>query len=422
MLQLFFEKTDLSDSVAPVRWCIDTDMAREVKAKREQGHETFAILFEILNEKTGRESRFVASLEEMMTFISFAGPDKNLVRAIVVYSAKDIREIKAYFLDKHSRGRYRYGGIFEGGLTLDEEIVAIRVRNCYCKMIPESGIAEADITVPKELFAKKPPKWLWNFANRYFTEKPFEQCDFRRKALYAIPIGLIFMPIEIIITMSLKISIALFYTLLGLRGINYRAVINPLNTVINDVTFQVKAYDSYFWTKAGPEELTWSYHNRNETQLRHLALWPLTPIFPVLLTALLWIASLGTAPPIAWPMFLIYGIGTPVAFSALILAFHGLAILVSTGFRMIASETQPSFGSKLLDKWAKMRQEKQERKALKAEKLDEQKAERLQEDLKRVICIGVPLVPKLEALPKEAKTIRLRFLDLKARVCRPYAE
>ena len=43
------------------------------------------------------------------------------------------------------------------------------------------------------------------------------------------------------------------------------------------------------------------------------------------------------------------------------------------------------------------------------------------EELQDVACIGVPLKPKLELLPERRKTIYLRYMDLKAKVCKPYA-
>ncbi len=194
-------------------------MAREVKAKREKGFQTFAVLFDVLNEQTARESRFIASLDEMMTFISFAGPGKNLVRAIVVYSRRDIREIKADFLDKHRNRRYHNYAMFSDGFAFSKEAVIEKVGRFHCQMLPESEITDMEVIVPEKFFAKKPPRWLWNFVNHYFTGKPFEQCDFRRKALYAIPFGIIVMPIEIIATTFLKIFAALACALFGLRNV-----------------------------------------------------------------------------------------------------------------------------------------------------------------------------------------------------------
>jgi hypothetical protein len=38
-----------------------------------------------------------------------------------------------------------------------------------------------------------------------------------------------------------------------------------------------------------------------------------------------------------------------------------------------------------------------------------------------LVCAGVPRKPELSALPPERRTIRLRFLALKQKVCKPFA-
>jgi hypothetical protein len=427
MLQLFFEKTDLSDSVAPVRWCIDADMAREIKVLRAMCNQTFAVLFDVLNEQSGRESRFVASLEDMMTFISFSGPGKNFVRAIVVYSCHDIQKIKSEFLCKRTnRSRYLNfpdGTMFYGRSMASADSIIRRLSYFYCDLLPESDITDVEIVVPKELFAKKPPEWLWNFVNYYFEEESFEQCDFRRKALYAIPFGLIAMPLQAVFLVFCRAFLALVCILFGFRGVNYRAIIHPFSASNDDILDGILEGDSYFWSrrKKGKNSDFASY---DVGLVRHPAFWPLTPIFPVSSIIIFWLISLKVKL-LLWPMFLILGLGIPVAISALILAFHGLALLVMGGLSLITPTPKSSLYSKLTTKWKRIRQtwkrERKEKNKKLTEQREQKRTKQLEENLKRVTCIGTPLVPRLEALPKEAQTIRLRFLDLKAKVCRPYA-
>ncbi len=55
-------------------------------------------------------------------------------------------------------------------------------------------------------------------------------------------------------------------------------------------------------------------------------------------------------------------------------------------------------------------------------RLTEQEKEELKyEEFEPLICDGAELKAKIDDLPPERRTINLKFLDLKAKVCKPFA-
>jgi len=400
MLQLFFEKTELSDSVAPVRWCIDADMAREIKLRKSDGYNTFAIIFDVLNKQTHCESRFIASIDELMTYISFSSPGENLIRAAVVYSRMDIRAIKSDLLRKApGKNYYSREIMFYDGCALSREQIGTELGHFGCRILPESEITGITVSVPKELFAKKPPEWLWKFVNFYFRNKPFEQCDFRKRALYAIPINILLIPFQILLVMIINILAVIFGLLLGLRNIDYKPLLQPLNSAPGDPLSFIDPLDSFFLRKKRKDPKDrWEYAKN-----RHPAIVPLMPIFPVLMILVLFLVKL------TWLKILLLGFGIPILISAVILVLHGLFILIVAGFALCSASISKIYGSDIFA-------------SIKKYKLaQEEKFRKLEEKLRMVTCIGTPLVPRVEALPQEAQTVKLRFLKLKRRLCRPYS-
>ena len=222
-----------------------------------------------------------------------------------------------------------------------------------------------DVVVAEEFFAKEPPAWLNWWVNLWFgameISRPTNQCSFRRRAILTFTIQPIPVFVWVLLKSLTRLVAALILVLCGMRGVSFKPVIHPFELCLDNV-----------WYNMGSSVFLKDKHDK-------------------------------------WH-------------------FAYVAGLVNRGLQAIWRALLPPPSSEELKRRQQTETnrilEKSVKRALKERDKQEREQRKLgafYKGLQDVACIGVPLKPKLELLPEKRRTIYLRYMDLKAKVCKPYA-
>lgn len=265
--------------------------------------------------------------------------------------------------------------------------------------------AELEVVVPAEHFPKEPPKWIARVVNFQFELPPWDQCAFRNRCLVA-PIRLLWFAFVAVLTTIIRIIVALPLALHGLRNIGFEAILHPWRDGIGDVWSGVDRRNSWFLYDA--EGQRWSRWRFLLYPYIYLAFFIVVTIVKVhnhltYLVALDWTV---------WGLVL----ASLAVYHWFIRHWFGLL----RNFAVIAALLLLLRGIKLWDKKSKQKKLVPVSPKLLRQRASEEAAE--YDELARLLaCQSLPFEVDLGALPPARRTLKLRFFDLKRRVCRPYA-
>lgn len=414
------------DSVVPLRWCISRETAEQIQ---ERGTEKPQML--IVIEQDGQEmDRYVVPLEAQMQYVRFRRPGENVIHATIVwspgygYSVQD--ELKKYFgggyynslivrgnpaeeaLRDLLRAAKRELGSLEG--KGDREAVATAtarldqieaelkaatdsrrhmIRNDLYETRRLKQEAELTVVVPKEMFAKEPPRWMQWLGKIYPWERaPQDQCALRRRALFTLCTLPVSGTLMLTVTMfawlinAICTGVLLFF---GIRNLDYRPLRRPMDSYPKDIWSDTRPS---FWWYAKKE-------GRDYYTSRHPAVIAITPPVVVALSAI------GSV------LYLVFG-------SVLLLLCGVAAAFVIATVILVVSLL-------LGDETSQRAEKKAAAKAEAIAQLRKEGQEQLKRELEQLACTSASREVSISALPKERRTVVLRFQDLKSKVCRPYA-
>ena len=371
MLELHIPDSEVQSGTVPVSWCVDKSTLKTLAEKDVAEPYLLLVISPQENYSKQREVRKLVPLRDLMTFVEFHAPGVNRIFGLIVWVHHDVgkkalRPLQECYL-RRFYGRYDTDMLEEDG----DEI--LEGRRTYDGMTEVN--ASLDVTMPRECFAKEPPEWEQRWVNMAWRSMPEDQCDYRRRRLWAysgqVVIGAI--------VYAFRLAAALFLLLLfGLRKIDFGSLLHPLRCVTSDI-----------WSDAFEEgdEACGTYFVPKWTKRRFRYLF------------------LAFMPALVIPMFLIlkYGVGFSAS-AASLWALAGIAAVIAT------------LAAAVIGLIAFLERRADRKKARPAE--DPWYAR--EEEMRYLVC-GSNVPRGLKDLPKSRRTIRLRFLDFKARVCRPFA-
>lgn len=444
-----------ASSTIPVRWCVSRETVQEFKDKGIKPR-----LLLVVSSDKRETDRYLVPVTDEMVYVRFRRPGRNLIHATLVWQKEGYDDPKKIFFKRDDEGRFRTEVIATQRPRVDaisKQIQELEVeheslaygyrRGKVMKRINELAAERSEarqtepeifgirqdfnsierldyeeemrVAVPDEMFAKEPPKWLKRFVGFFFKTKLVDQCHFRRQVIFSVllaPLYMVYlMAKELVILGSL--GVLLFA---GRRRINFRPAINPVHHTPKDTWRNVH---SMFWFETKRGELS-----------------PLATFNPLviaisfivtLFTTIIWSEASFKGDKAqgqhfdhlwggTWWIYLI-GVFAPAAIGVVIslvfLLTEGVAILVN-GVAMVTGEAKKtSVARQFLKKRRERRRTRQlesQRRALEAEKA-------FYAELETLSCNG-DRKAGLKELPKERRTIYLRFQAVKAAVCRPYAK
>jgi hypothetical protein len=408
-MKLITNERDLTSAapVFPVRWCLDQSEIKQL-ADAQNIHVLFVIAYE-----GGREDRMLVPIGQMMAYLNFCRPGKHTVLATVLWGS-GFAPMQKICMERSNRHAY-----IQELLGWDRtNLRRYEFSDHEIGMLPNSATAALEVTIPAEHFPKEPPAWLRRPVNFQFPYPPVDECDFRRRCLVALP-RLAYFGVWAVITTFIRAIIAVAYALHGARDIDFRAVLHPWRSDIDDVAHNVRAGDSVFLSE------------KFQGRVRSRWLLVLYPYIWLVLFAVVtavkahyhltyWAAvvliagAILKAALVAWKslvkLFLKTGVRA-LALAALFAVLYGIVRFVLS----LAIQRQKA---RCVEEYELVKQTGltlEDRRRLEREKEHEA-------FLASLTCQTMPLEVNIDALPPERRTVKLRFLRLKAGVCRPYAQ
>jgi hypothetical protein len=390
-----------AEPVLAVRWCISRAESQTLKKRQA---ENVHVLFVIKYEDTNLEDRSLVPIDQAMTYLNFRRPGNHIVFAIVLWS-QSIEYLNARCLSKSSRREYEY-------TVLNHEKNDLRPIDYFKGRICRGALEETEeieVTVPSEHFPPEPSEWLKSLVNSGFEYAPVDQCQFRRRMLW-LPLKIPAFLTWAIVTTILRAILAFFLLFPGMRDIDWHAVVHPWKDDLRDVVVDVEVGNSWFNVDA-------------EDNLRSRWFFFLRPIVWLVIFAVA--TFLKVLFHVTYWQLLIMGLMT--AAKLVVIVWNWLLHILGAIWKVILSI---AFGIGLLivayRAWMKweIKKEKQMEALEKTPDFQEQQQrarEKAYDELYKLLACKPNITPDVSNLPSRRQTLRLRYLDLKAKVCRPYA-
>lgn len=416
-------------SMIRVRWCLTPETVQELV---EQEALNPVMLIVVTDDSSQRElARHVFPLIQELAFISLNHAGVSTLHATIVWSQFSGDNAERILKAKNDFGGYRFGVMefYSPGRT---DLVRLRIRlfdelNGHIDSVDgamrrsdqeiETEIAETEamihacvdayairedfdilgrldyevsinVDVPAAMFAPEPPKitkWLSELYQ--WKRPPRDQCE-RRKRAYVITLPTL--PLAAVMAVTVAVAVAIWWVICklsmlavvavlniwGSRGIDYYPLWDIKSFSVKDIWFDLKP--SIWWTR---KEQVSQYSTIYPE--RHLVFKLVNPPAILGLSLLSLLATRGEGSLPWW-----------AALAMFLVAWLALAFVVQSRRSPKAVESQMKTELSVL-----------------AQKLD------------GLTCtLDAKKEATLAALPKERRTVYLRFLDVKSKVCRPYAK
>jgi hypothetical protein len=339
-------------------------------------------------ESLSMTSLVVSPLTQEMTHVNFQRPGKNTIRGLIIDVSTDsdyklLKSIKkgdfSFFSDENEISRH----VWRSGLKyieLDSEI---------------------DVEVPVEMFAKEPSQFRKKLVKRFFKGKEVDQCHLRARTIASCVAASLLLTIGQII----KFSFTMIATVLGVRSIRYKELLHPWRRgIFGPIEYLDKKGSFWFSDEYGGFRVT-----------------PLLVLNPIVLTVpafIVWaVVSLNVqnhntikhvVHKLPYPPYwhYLWVIDRWIVATAIIGTVCGVVLVGGLALYAHFFDTA----------------EKRQARANKKDTARRAKENQIASDLASMTCKSTPSVATLGALPREKRTVALRFADLKIRVCKPYAQ
>jgi|SRR5665213_1762815 len=193
LFEIHIPDTNTSGTI-PITWCGDKELLADLADSGVMDPQVVICIAPVNNYHIKKEVRKVVPLKELMTYVELQCSGENRIYAFVSY--RDKKEARNWYLLR-SNGSYDSSILMEDGLDYRKEIVA--------------EAAPISVNVPSEHFAKEPSEFEKRYVNHFFRNKPLDQCDFRKRRLFAYtiqPLVLFFIAIPRIAALLLAALIA----------------------------------------------------------------------------------------------------------------------------------------------------------------------------------------------------------------------
>lgn len=383
MLQLQIADANISGGSVAVSWCLDHEVLNALAEQGLADPQVIVVVAPTKNYHLSKESRKVVPLKDLMTYIECRASGKNKIYGLI--SLRKAKEAREHYLAKED-GAYRNNVLDYDGETYSSRLLGQEEREDIEKGTYKFLSPPLEIEVPRAAFAPEPSAWEKAWVNHMFRQKVVDQCDFRRRRLFAYLVQPWIMLFQVLV----RSLILLAGLLTGARKWSPKYVFHLLTYGWKD-TFEIWEKGSLF-IKHLPEDDTES------TDLKFLtpdyalrSFWALL-FMPLFSLPIIWFL-LHHHPIIAGAIAFV-----PIFFIAV---FCLMAYLVSRGN-----------ASRLLNKaWDGFNN-----------LLTSDKLWYLDQDEAQFITCNTDKKPTTyKNLPARRKTIRLRFQNLKTKVCKPFS-
>lgn len=381
MFEIKVADGDVTSGSVPVSWCVDVETIKYLADNKIVDPQVVIVVApDMENYSSRKEVRRVVPLQDLMAYVEFRVPGKNKIWAFL--SKREGKEARERYLYK-SGGDYgtdilkgdgsEWSYIFE----YDEKTGTHQ---------PAFAATPLTVSVPKACFAREPSLWEKSWVNHFFKSKCEDQCDFRRRRMFAY----LLQPFLMLGQIVLRALFLLVALLIGAKNMSASPLFHPMRMSFSDA-FEVMTGGSYFIRNLPEDDKTTppdSARGIVSYFVRKLCLLPFMPIVLIPIVTLLLVHKVQLVGVIA----------IAIVFA---LIFLGLVLFVVGG------------GAKNLWKFfCKMWQGAPD---------EEELWYMDQEEIGLLTCNANTKPLSFKTLPARKQTLRLRFLNLKSKVCRPFS-
>lgn len=413
-LSVNIDPTGISEANIPVRWCVGPELLELMDQWRVVNPFLLIIVrpYRVEGEHDGQEvrlydsetARYVVPLTQELQYVSFSRPGNNSIFATIVWGneGEPAWYLKRAMSDDGSAHHLldRYGNFNTVDRSYRNSVAhGDRTPTYYISNVLYETNDELTVVVPSEMFAKEPPQWLKSYVGKFVGGKAFDQCHFRRRAMFAVPFGVIYFPVAYL----LRISQLVLGLAAGWRRMHVRSFLHPITYGIDDVTGDVR----------GRRDSIWLYDkHRNPLPGYRQVLNPITPLLLALIIFGLGSIHVTRGEHIESLLGLSWwaSLAVSLAVHAVPFVLAGVGFVVGAGFTAIA-------GTPDVERKYKKRQQKADQKHARLEA----KRQATEQALEAMVCRSAAREASVDALPKQKQTIRLKLQATKHRACRPFA-
>ncbi len=417
LFRLTVERTDGADANMPVRWCLSKEALAKLQGR--EAHDPHLLVVVARENPDAELGHRLEELEHMllpldrgMDRVMFPRAGAYRVYAMVVW-ATDMSTDTARWTSLYACFLEKVGGGYRSRLINGEEFIGGKEFPWGIKCLDH--VAELRVLVDARFFAKKPPAWLAWYVNLWCNGKPRDECQFRNRFLWAFGIKWLPMLLWCLFQGIVRTVCALTLALIGRRYIALSPIWHPFAMILSEVDGDQKyrLRDSRgYWTQV----------TRDEKPRSTLFFLSATPLFWVAYAAMAWFA---------WRRW--GGIGPwdvgPAFFMVFLAVIAGTCVALMLSVALIRDSIRGRYNAR---EASRREHERSALAAVEAEKnrhAHEAFIRYYQRRLEPLTCpetekmVGVTR-PKVtvDALPPTHRTLHLRFMELKARVCRPFAQ
>lgn len=380
MLELQISNIDASSGAIAVSWCVSKNVLQYLADRQITDPQLIIVISP--SESNPRSSPFkelrkVVPLKDLVAYLELPCPGENNIWAMIS-TCHNRRSSRRYYLER-SHNLYYNDLITPDGADWAENIRAMVAE--WKEEVPNMLFGPLPVDVPQECFAPEPPEWEKAWVNHFFLNLSPDQCHYRRRRLFAYSIQ----PLIMLGNLFLRFLLVLFACLVGARNLSLRYLLHPLTYGLS-AAVGVCGGGSYFVEaeKFHTENGITKAYRKYESELKNF-LWEIRrlPLMP-----LVWLPFVICAYFHVLHILLL-AIGVLIVFLILVVC---VVWLTSEGFERI---------------WDKL--------------LTSKTLWYLRDDEAKLLTCDTNQDPKsLSDLPAKHRTIKLRYYDLKSKVCKPF--
>lgn len=237
-MRLIVENSREERATIPISWKVDVKVIEKLKKEKVELNRVYVLLSVIYK---GREvDRFLSHFEQGTEYVNFYRSGKHTVCGVILvrnnFEGSSWFESMLHLRECDSSYSYK--------LWWDDAFIPHRLNQSldrvgrgYVLSMAENEFEadKTDIEISKQFFAPEPWPWVKRWTNWWYETPARDQCQFRRRKIFAFTLQPILALIYVICKVFASSLSVFFLAMAGKRGINFKPIIHPINYKISDV-------------------------------------------------------------------------------------------------------------------------------------------------------------------------------------------
>jgi hypothetical protein len=394
MFEIKVADINVTSGAVPVSWCITPELLQEC---RENNVEDPQIVIVVAPDgdayHESREARYVVPLRDLLAYIEFRVPGPTKIWAFIPQVGK-----KSHVKDRYlSKSGHSYstsilssdGDMWSYNFSHTGKMIKDRHGHDALEHLPTMPALPLSVDVPKGIFAPEPSEKEKEWVNHLFRYKAEDQCEFRRRRMFAYSIQ----PILTVFSLVARFAVYLLALLIGAKDATIDQVIHPLTYPLSNI-FSLLGGGSYFVRHLPEDDTEESLRGVKEFFSYTARKFCLLPFMPLVILAVGFLAVFMTK---------LFVIGLVMILGVLVLGLLVLGMVTGTAGEL--ADSVHRLMNYLTGKTS----------------IPEEYWYLNPEEFEMITCSDSDGPRSFESLPSKKKTLKLRYYNLKSKVCRPFS-